>query len=133
MEHVSFNFQILPILIGLFGFIILLLLRERIPRGSFLRSLWLSGLVLFGLYFLLMTASTISRVYHWNNYESGVFETIEQKQKAMKRVVNDTGTQLAFIISAIFSLFVSFFVLIVSLIFNYIKIKKSSSLKENLT
>ena len=133
MEHVSFNFQIVPILIGLLGFIILLLLRVRIPRGSFLRSLWLSGLVLFGLYFLMMTTVVLFRVYDLNYYEAGVFESIEEKERVTKRIVNDTGVQLAFITIAIFSLFISFFVLAVSLISNYIKRSKSRRLKENLT
>ena len=133
MEHVSFNFQMVPILIGLLGFIILLLLRLRIPKGSVLRSLWLSGLVLFGLYFLMMTKVVLFRVYDLNYYEAGVFESTEEKEIVTKRIVNDTGVQLAFITTAIFSLFISFFVLIISLISNYIKIKKSRSLKENLT
>ena len=133
MEHVSFSFQILPIVIGLSGFIILLLLKERIPRSSLLRDLWLSGLVFFGLYFLLMTSSTASSVYHWNTYESGVFETIEQKQVAMKRVVNDTGVQFAFIISAIFSMFIAFFVWLIRSIINYINAKNSNRTENNLT
>ena len=133
MEHVSFNFQIVPILIGLLGFIILLLLRVRIPRGSFLRSLWLSGLVLFGLYFLMMTTVVLFRVYDLNYYEAGVFESIEEKERVTKRIVNNTGVQLAFITIAIFSLFISFFVLAVSLISNYIKRSKGRRLKENLT
>ena len=133
MQHVSFNFQILPILIGLLGFVILLLLRESIPKGSFLRSLWLSGLVLFGLYFLMMTTVVLFRVYELNYYEAGVFESIEEKNSVTKRIVNDTGVQLAFITTAIFSLFIAFFVFVVSLISNFIKIKKSRNLKENLT
>jgi len=134
MEHVNFNFQILPILIGLSGVIVLALLRNRIPINSFLRSFWLSGFIFFGLYFLLMLTVTIYDTYVWIDYQSydldksgniEGFERTEEWEKAMKNVVNDTARSLAFITTAIISFIFSLFVLIISLIRSYLKRKNN--------
>ena len=139
MEHISFNFQILPILLGLLGIAFLLFIRKRVPKDSFLKSFWWSGMFLFGFYFLLMLSTTIYDVYIRMEYDSydidknGYIDDFERTGnyfEVQKRLVNDTARNLAYMTGAVLSIIISFFVFIISLI--HIFFKRRKRIKESI-
>ena len=125
--------QILPVLISLLGIIILILFRKKVPKRSYLFSLWVSGIVFFSVYIILIVSTAMLDAHYWAEYNSydlngngsmDKSERTEEFLKAQKNVTNDTARNLVSITGVIFSFLISIIVLIVGLIGTYFKLKK---------
>lgn len=129
----DFNYQIVPIIISLFGIILLILFRKKVNKESYLFSLWVSGIVFFSVYILLILSVAILDAYYWAEYysfdlnENGSIEKHEQTEayhEALKKVTNDTARNFVFITGLFISMIVSTTVLIIGIIARFIRLKK---------
>ncbi|MGI9530548.1 hypothetical protein [Lutimonas sp.] len=134
-----FNYVILPILISALAIATLLRNRKKIPRSSFLFSFWVSGLVFFSTYILLILIARGLDAYYWSEYMSfdmnndGYIEESERTagySTAHENAVNDTARNMVFMTGAIISLLVSTTVLFVGVIGNFL-IQRRNTLKKN--
>ena len=128
----SLYYEVLPVLISLFGIIILILLRKKVPKKSYFFSLWLSGIVFFSVYIFLILSTVILDANYQSEYNAydlngdGYIDNSERTegfQETERRALNDTARNFVFIVGALISMLVSTTVLIVGLIGTYIKLR----------
>jgi hypothetical protein len=98
--------------------------RRKLFIGTYQRWFWISAIVLFSIYGLIVGLAMFQDIYlHWNlnKYDlnnDGMFtgEEISDGQKiAMDRVIRDTGRNLAVITGFIFSAIISFPVFLIGI------------------
>lgn len=120
--------KIIPLTISIIGIGILLLGRKKVVKNTYLRNVWLSAMVFFILYFLIVFITTIQGIYYWSMYQSfdvnqnGFVDTIEKTKdfyEIEKKLLKDTGRNLAFATGAVLAFIVSFFVLLVGFLKTY--------------
>ena len=112
----SFATKILPIVLSLISIAILVSIRKRVPKESYLFSFWVSCIVFFTIYILLIL-STIGLHYKYqaelNSYDlnmNGNFEESERVdgyQEAMDKVIQDTARNFVHIVGIILSFIIS--------------------------
>ncbi|MGB1204864.1 MAG: hypothetical protein ACPG5B_04410 [Chitinophagales bacterium] len=127
--------KIIPITISIVSIIILILKRKKITPNTYQSNIWVSALVFFILYFLIIFISTSQGIYYWSVYHSfdvnqnGFIDVIEKTAafyEIEKKVLHDTARNFAFITGAILAFIVAVFVLLVGFIktFFLAKMKK---------
>ena len=131
----NFYHEILPVLISVFGIFILILVRKKVPKRSYLFSLWVSGIVFFSVYIFLILSTAMLDAHYWAEYNSydlngnGSMDKSERTkgfQEAQRKVVSDTARNFVYITGVIISMLVSTTVLIVGIIGTYIKLRRIS-------
>ena len=129
----NFYYEILPILISLLGITLLILVRKKVSKQSYLFSFWVAGLVFFSTYLFMIIVTSGLDAYYRAEYDSydldknGFIESFERTEgflEAQKNLTNDTARNLVHFTGAFFLLLISINVLIVGLIGTYIKIKR---------
>uniref|UniRef100_UPI004049372E hypothetical protein n=1 Tax=Gelidibacter sp. TaxID=2018083 RepID=UPI004049372E len=130
----SFNHITIALLVSLIGIIILILIRKKISKHTYLKNIWISAIVFLILYFFIVFTTSIQGIYYWKIYNSydidknGFIENIEKTEgylKAHRNITNDTARNLAFITGAFVSMFISFIVLAIGFIRTYLFKKKT--------
>lgn len=119
-------------MIALGCIIIILWARKRIHR-PYSKSMWRSTLLLFALYFLVLTYVEI-RWYYIREYATSFDlnnngfidweETNPESQDALKKTTNDTGRNFAFMTVGIFSFALSFIYLLFDVAITFLRVKK---------
>ena len=106
----------LPLATSLVAVIYLINIKKKISKSSLKYDLWISVLLFFVIYFLIVSASAINGAYIQFVYDSydinnnGFIENNEKTDgfdQAMLDVISDTARNFAFITGAIFSLILS--------------------------
>ena len=122
MNEISLPYHlIIPSLISIMVLGIIFLKRKKLFANGELKLFWISTVVFFVIYLLIVGGATYSDLnaqLTLNDFDlnkDGLFSgeeiTAEQKE-AMQKLNSDTGRNFSFIIGFIFSLIIAFFVFI---------------------
>ncbi|CAM4253802.1 hypothetical protein ZONE111905_11020 [Zobellia nedashkovskayae] len=135
-----FLIKILPILLGLVGFLILIRNRKKYTKYSLKWTLWLSALIFCSIYFVYTAIAYGMDTYYKMDYSSfdlnnngnmELSEWTDEAKIAMEKVTGDTARTFAPIIGLIFSTVVSIIVLISGIVWSNLLKKTAGKTTHN--
>lgn len=124
MDKIDFQTQLLPFLISLIGLITLFAIRKFAERKPYRKIIWLSGIVLCGVYATLLLGAITMEIFYGLRYEdfdinhNGLIESSEKTYRfpaAEGNYKNDTARKLVYITGLILAISIALTVLTVGL------------------
>ena len=142
MNEISLRYHlIIPSLISILILGIIFLKRKKLFANGKWKWFWISTVVFFGIYLLVVGGATYSdlnaqlTLNEFDLNKDGFFsgeEITPEQEKAMRKLTSDTGRNFSSITGFIFSGIIAFFVFIGGKLIEYINVKKIKTTHKNV-